>query len=138
MRVRTLVLDPEIPDHRVWFQYLWTGFLSGGGVAAQKRQAIAGKASHAGFDERRVEAGVLRALKGVSVPSSESAPEPMEVDTRPRSLIGDSGPQTLILTQPGFDLLVEFCTQTPWSTGIMDAAEDAIDFLLSAAAGTKD
>jgi hypothetical protein len=132
MQVRQIGLNGDDPAHAKAFSYWWQGFLAGGIEELKRRSTPPVKPMQ--FDERRVEAGVIRALTRIS---DDPNPQVMVVNGVPQGpRVLAKGHQTLILTDPQYATLIKYCKQAMWAIAIIVDVDDAMLLLESAERGT--
>lgn len=127
--MKQIEVNGDNPKHSLAFSYWWQGFLAGGIEEMKRRSTPPVKPMQ--FDERRTEAGVLRALTRIS-----DDPNPQTridgVPQRPRVLA--QGPQTLVMSERQFETLVRYYKQAMWAIGVIVDVDDALVLLEGPAA----
>ena len=113
--LRTLVFTSG-ESERLKFALLWNAFLAGGNQVYRSQQGQRAP------DERRKEAKVIRALKGISVVVDAVA------QTRTLAEAGGS----VVLEQPCFVLLERYLGDAPMPTEISDELDAVIEWVSAA------
>jgi hypothetical protein len=117
---RRLTFGPEDAQK---FDLVLTGFLQGGNALNQSNKREA--------HERKKEAKVLRALKGISDPvASNGKPTNPLVDNEQRQLRTGGG--DVVLEQDQHEVLVKYIEACPFTTQISDLVDDLLDWLHAA------
>jgi hypothetical protein len=122
-KTRSLPLDGSVEAHVKAFKFWWQGFLQGGHEELTLRSKPPLKPMTWG--DRKIEAGVIRALSAISNPAPEAG-------GNLRTLM--PGTMTLTLTEEQFAILVKYVQQTMWSVGVIADVDDALMLLETAAA----
>jgi len=118
-------LDGNEEVYRKAFRYWWQGFLAGGNEEIQIRQQPPRKPYD--YSERRVEAGIMRALLKLSEPGTATP----DNKNPPRELLKDSD-LVFSLTMEQHGKLLKYVKQTLWSMPIIADVDDAVLLLESA------